>query len=509
MTNSGIARARVHAAGGTGIAWVLGATMFAGIAISAIAAAAQGIASGEAAAGGPKAEGQNMRLLSSHDLQTRSAYQPVIHPQGNRWILYIGHHGGVRMNPLTGAEEPNGTSILDVTNPRAPRFLIHIPGEKGTDVGGRERGGAQMVRVCDGRTLPKGNPDKVYMLRTFGDSANEVWDVTVPENPSRLAVIGGDYKSTHKNWWECDTGIAYLPATAPGWRASRVTRIFDLSDPANPVFVRDFGLSDQLAGTTGYQSAQIHGAMSTGPTGNRVYFGYGTNTRGVAQIVDREKLLAGPSAPTRENLLAPQIARIDLPETVGAHSTYPLLGVEVAEYDEDKVGHKRDFLVVVNESNVNECQEARQFVWFFDITDERRPVGVSTYTVREASGNFCTRGGRFGAHSTEENFTPLYYKRLMFLSWFNAGVRVLDVRVPYRPREIAYYIPATTAKTDRRCVDDVNKVNCKVQIQINNVEVDDRGLIYAVDRADTGLFILELTGEARGLSRITRPAGER
>ncbi len=475
---------------------------FVGIVFAADLAAAPSGAPAVAATGSAKADGYNMRLLGSHDLQARSAYQPVIHQQGNRWILYVGHHGGLRMNPLTGAEEPNGTSILDVTDTHTPKLLVHIPGEKGRDDGGRERGGAQMVRVCDGSTLPKGDPDKVYLLRTFGDSADEIWDVTVPENPSRLAVIGGDYKSTHKNWWECDTGIAYLPASAAGWRASRITHIFDLSNPAKPVFIRDFGLPDQLAGATGYLPAQIHGPISTGPAGNRVYFGYGTNTRGVAQIVDREKLLSGPALPTRENLLAPQIARINLPETVGAHTTYPLLGMEIAEYAEDKAGHKRDFLAVVNESNVNECQEARQLVWFFDITDEHRPIGASTYTVREASGNFCTRGGRFGAHATEENFTPLYYRRLMFLSWFNAGVRVLDVRDPYHPREVAHYIPAITAKTDRRCVDEINnKPNCKVQIQINNVEVDNRGLIYAVDRADTGLFILELTGDARALAR--------
>ena len=34
-------------------------------------------------------------------------------------------------------------------------------------------------------------------------------------------------------------------------------------------------------------------------------------------------------------------------------------------------------------------------------------------------------------------------------------------------------------------------------IQTNNVEVDDRGYIYIVDRANTGMHILELTGDAR------------
>ena len=38
---------------------------------------------------------------------------------------------------------------------------------------------------------------------------------------------------------------------------------------------------------------------------------------------------------------------------------------------------------------------------------------------------------------------------------------------------------------------------CKTAIQTNNVDVDDRGYIYIVDRANTGLHIIELGGEAR------------
>ena len=127
----------------------------------------------------------------------------------------------------------------------------------------------------------------------------------------------------------------------------------------------------------------------------------------------------------------------------------------------------------------------------FDATDEAAPVGVSTWTVPEDSGNFCTAGGRFGTHSSNENFTPVYYNRVLFIAHFNAGVRALDIRDPYRPKEIGYYIPAVTDKTDKRCIGD----NCKVAIQTNNVEVDDRGYIYIVDRANTGLHILELTAQ--------------
>ncbi|MDP2355541.1 MAG: hypothetical protein Q8M31_05710, partial [Beijerinckiaceae bacterium] len=62
-----------------------------------------------------KEDAKDMRLVGSHDLAARTAYQPTIKQQGDRWILYVGHHGGRDINPLNGAEEENGTSILDVT----------------------------------------------------------------------------------------------------------------------------------------------------------------------------------------------------------------------------------------------------------------------------------------------------------------------------------------------------------------------------------------------------------
>ena len=73
----------------------------------------------------------NMTLLGHDDLQGRSAYQPTIRENHGRWIAYVGHHGGSALNPLTGAVESSGTSIIDVTDPRKPRYLAHIPGEKG------------------------------------------------------------------------------------------------------------------------------------------------------------------------------------------------------------------------------------------------------------------------------------------------------------------------------------------------------------------------------------------
>jgi len=471
-----------------------------GFAAALIAATVAAPAIAAPAAGESRVESSNMKLAGYSDLQARTAYQPVIQRQGDRWIAYIGHHGDNKLNPLNGKMEENGTSIVDVTDVKKPKYLAHVPG----DVGKAEQGGAQMVRICSGDDLPKGVKGKFYMLRTFGNQAHEIWDTTDPASPQLLTTVVRGLKGTHKNWWECETGIAYVISGEPQWRSNRMTLIYDLSDPAKPVFIRSFGLVGQEPGNTGPVPITLHGPISTGPKGNRVYFGYGTNTDGVLQIVDRDKLLNGPKEPTRENLLYPQIARVDLMPYNGAHTVFPMLGVEMPEFKKARYGSPRDFVVITDESIQKECLEFRQMVWIVDVTHDSKPFGVSTYTIPEASGNFCTRGGRMGTHSSNESFTPIYYKRVMFFAAFNAGVRAVDVRDPYHPKEIGYYIPAMTKETvvlesppgaKRDVVP--TEVSKKRAIQTNNVEVDDRGYIYIVDRANTGMHILELTGAAR------------
>jgi hypothetical protein len=478
---------------------------------AALAAALPAAAQTPSASVGAQPEALNMRLVGYSDLQARTAYQPTIQKQGKRWIAYVGHHGDKKLNPLTGKLEDNGTSIVDVTDPKAPKILAHVPGEEGK----AEQGGAQMVRVCAGADLPKADKNKFYMLRVFGNQAHEVWDVSAPEQPVLLTTIGKGLKGTHKNFWECDTGIAYLVSGNPLWRTNRMTQIYDLSDPAKPVFIRDFGLVGQQPGAGGPVPIQLHGPISTGPKGNRVYFGYGTNTDGVLQIVDRAKLLSGPKEPTPENLLAPQVARLDLPPMHGAHTVFPMLGVEVPEFDKNLLGKKRDFIVVTDEAIQKECLEGRQMVWFVDITTETKPFGVASWTVPEASGNFCARGGRFGTHSSNESYAPVYFKRVMFFAHFNAGVRALDVRNPFAPKEIAYYIPAMTANTvvletpagQAASLPYTEAANRRA-VQTNNVEVDERGYIYIVDRANTGMHILELTGPARAAANWQAVATE-
>ncbi len=449
------------------------------------------------------AESLNMQLVGYNDLQGRSAYQPIVHEQGGRFIAYVGHHAGRHLNPLTGREEGNGTSILDVTDPANPVYLHHIPG---SDLLG-EDSEAQMVRACAGSDLPNGIDGAHYLLRAVGTQGHEIWNVTRPEAPELVALIeqGNQLVDTHKNWWECDTGIAYLVSGVEGWATRRMTQVYDLSNPAEPRFIRNFGLPGQQPGSPRQEEMadyDLHGPIAVG---NRIYFGYGTFLNGVIQIVDREKLLRGnpavadPFEPTDENLEYPVITTMFTGPRLGAHTAFPVLGMEVPEFADNTEGRTRDMLLVVGEALRNECTENRQMMYMVDITDETKPWPVANFQVPEESGNFCERGGRFGTHSSSENMGPPYYGSIVFLAYFNAGIRAVDIRDPFSPKEVGYYIPATTERTTQRCIRVDGEERCKTAIQTNNLDYDSRGYIYAADRANTGLHILELSGDARNI----------
>ena len=115
-------------------------------------------------------------------------------------------------------------------------------------------------------------------------------------------------------------------------------------------------------------------------------------------------------------------------------------------------------------------------------------MGLATLFVqpqfgeRYARGNYCNRGVRFGTHSTEENFNQPAEGKLTTIAWFNGGLRVFDIREPYTPTQVAFYVPEANANTPNG------------NYMTNNVEIDNRGLIYVVDRNGAGMDILQLFG---------------
>jgi hypothetical protein len=175
------------------------------------------------------AEGQNVRLVGTSDLQGRDSLQIVL--KGN--YAYVGHHRGKAFDALTNKVEPNGTSIVDITDPGRPKIVKHIPGRKGAE--------SRAVQVAE-----KFVDGKDYLLRNQESSeftGFEIWEVTDKANPQLVSTIG-PLSAAHKSWWDAKTGYAYLSGTLPGWRGQHLI-IYDLRNPQDPKYVSSWGLPGQ------------------------------------------------------------------------------------------------------------------------------------------------------------------------------------------------------------------------------------------------------------------------
>jgi hypothetical protein len=513
----------------------------------------------------------NMVRLGHNDMQNRPIYQPTVHKYpastaatgtsganayAGKTILFAGLHNatggggcvGSLPNPLNGNQcEKDGTLIVDVTTPSNPVVIKHLPPANPNNAM------AQMVRACDGQTGKLGQTGHVYMLRSDGagggNGQHDVYDVTDPVNPVLLSVPASGLTSTHKSWWECDTGIAYLVVGAntgavnpDGWNTNQHIRIYDLSDPANPVYIRDIGLLGQNPGSqVTTATSGVHGPQSvitnpvTGELINRVYVPYGTSSNGVMQIDDRLKILpdfttsagqhiAGTwtgfgtsraQSPTDDDLRDIVVGSMDMTPTEGAHSTCPVYNTTLKHFKGFTSYTTRDYVQLISEETGNRCSGAPHFGYMVDATrsvgagaassGEQHPMVVSTMQVFEDSAkpDYCTRGTRFGTHSCNESlasipstfFAPDFGK-LTYIAYFDGGARAFDIRDPYHPQDVAHYVPAVHALPFGEQPPNMVNGNLVHDVSSNNLDQDSNGLIYDVDRVGYGLDILMLTGPA-------------
>ncbi len=69
---------------------------------------------------------------------------------------------------------------------------------------------------------------------------------------------------------------------------------------------------------------------------------------------------------------------------------------------------------------------------------------------------------------------------------------------------IAYFIRAPTPNTSASCSTINGVTHCHNATKNDYLEYDDRGYFYAADRADTGVTILSLAGDAPAMISQTR-----
>ena len=324
----------------------------------------------------------DLRLVGQNDLQARSAYQPIVHAYGERRILFVGHHAGEALNPATGSIESNGLSILDVTDPAAPQYLAHVPPT------GAEASGTQHVQVCDGSALPNADDAKVYAIRTNGAFSYEVLDVTDPAAPQFLAhdrgdrhVVAAGIRARRPRDAQVPVGLRdrHRVSERHGAGLARHARAAGvrLGDPSAPRHVRDFGLAGyEPTATEPYPEPQVAGLHQPFVVGNRMYLGYNSGEEGTLQIVDRDKFLTRRrrTADGRRICSRREIARLDLPSYWGVHTAKPIYDFEIADYADNSEARTRDLLLVASEAGTFRCQEPRDVLLIFDITEEETPL---------------------------------------------------------------------------------------------------------------------------------------
>jgi hypothetical protein len=437
---------------------------------------------------------RDVQLVGHHDLQGRESLVVVARSDeaNGNWV-YVGHHetfwdGAPKLNSLTGRMEWNGTSILDVADPAAPRLAWHIPNESNAN--------SRSVSVV--YDYPFDGSGRDYLIRnseTEDTFKFQIFDITNRgTDPASIALVaeiagtppdscgagcGGRFiQRAHKGWWSQETGYFYSSAGEPGFR-STLSQIWDLKDPKNPRFVGRMWLPGQKEGEPGFEGQYAH-HPNVDEANRRVYLGF----RGAGQTAAFD--ITDPAQPKL-------VWSLDLnPPHRGPHTVSPIRYAQVPNFGPSAL--PRTYALVVDEAD-DELDAApcpsgvRSASYMLDITEETRPSVVSVWQV--PVGDFCSKGGRFGPHQSAETINGAlnrFEDKLAWIAYFNAGVRVVDLSDPYNLREVGFYLPRPGATAHPMVRGQ------PVAIQINDVDLDARGLAYASDRAGSGLFILRYTG---------------
>ena len=126
-----------------------------------------------------------------------------------------------------------GLHIVDLSNPLEPEFKGAVDGDGYTH-------DAQCVAYAGpSSSIPQGND----ICFAANEDSLTIWDVTDPSSPVMLSKSTyADTAYTHQVWLSEDQRYAYLNDELDeqefGFRTN--TRIFDVSDPENPVFVKEY-----------------------------------------------------------------------------------------------------------------------------------------------------------------------------------------------------------------------------------------------------------------------------
>jgi hypothetical protein len=363
----------------------------------------------------------------------------------DRGIAYVGN-----------MRNPHGTLIIDVSDPKRPRQLAEIGMPPGTH--------SHKVRVANGIMLTNREVlgERVLRGETPPDEFQGglgIYDVSTPAKPRLIT----HWKTTDKpgpsyargvHRFDFDGRYAYISPTWDGY-IGNIVMILDLKDPARPEEVGRWWMPGQwtAGGEQPAWKGAAHKCHHPLRYGNRLYTSY---WHGGFVILDIDDM-------TKPRL----VSHVDWSPPF-PWPTHTCLRIPF------KID-KRDFMVVSDEDVVRleGCPPyPSAFLWIVDITDEKHPTPISTYQLDHIPPE--EQPYMTGCHQPCEKVTGTEIP----VAWFAHGLRIVDIARPHAPKEVAHFLPDPPPGSPR--------------VQSNDVTVDERGLIYLLDRV-RGLHILERT----------------
>jgi hypothetical protein len=396
----------------------------------------------------------NMRLLAHHELAGFGGLGEGISMQktrDGRRVLWLAHEAA-----------PKNFTGVDVTDPCKPRLVVQteLPHMKmrsnSLDVVG------DIMAVAYQSSVPGLKPAGV-----------DLFDISEPERPRLISHFdcSGPYSRGVHALWFVDGRYIHMASGAPDFQPrnpldDQFYRILDVSNPSRPVEAGRWWLPGTREGDaapppprhpqfdTGFRT---HNTNVYPERPDRAFVGYIDGGAVVLDIAD----MARPQVVSHWNHSPPFNGF--------THTVLPLFD--------------RRLWVVSDECIQDNGADWPKLVWMIDARNEANPVPIGTFPAPPYE-TFAQRGGRFGAHNLHENMPlPVSFRSdtIIIGTFFNAGVRVYDTSNPYQVQEIAYYVPGAP------------RLSPAGAVQLNDVYVDDRRIVYTVDRFTGGLYVLEMT----------------
>jgi hypothetical protein len=379
----------------------------------------------------------NMRLVGQQDIQNRGE-------NGNLgWIgecAYVSaYYGGT--DPLAGL------AVIDAAQPKNPELVKLFPGTPGTRESQVEANEKRKIVIVMpfARETPYGDP-------ALDRSELQIYDASADcKAPVRVGTFLFQNIITHEHRISADGNTVYVTQSsytgrpqdaAGGGRGGDTPRdrppalvAIDITDLANPKQIAAWSLADE----PGMPKSGMHD-LDVNDEGTRAY----TNSSWTIDGVRHQGLTILDTTEVRDRKPNAKMRRISSfnwgpPENFGGSHSAEFVTIKGRQY-------------VICADETMGANAAAPWGWsrIIDVTDEKYPLQISTITLEasQAHNADVTNPDKayYGAHY--QGVDDRKNTSLVFFSWYSSGLRVWDIRDPYLPKEIGYYIPG--ARTDTK-----------------------------------------------------------